>query len=180
MASSVPLTSKLFLLPPFPPFSTSAVASAAHSSPPSVSSARVLHVQNGNPHHTGIAHLCSSRTGRVQSCNCDGDGDGHCNGDNDDDGHMLDTSDSCAAPASSNSLQLHRGYTAPCWPHILSDFSTHLKKSHVEQQHFGNVCQLEGFCAPFGRRVRKYTFCPAGARSAGWPFGSAGVLRRRL
>ena len=128
MASSVPLTSKLFLLPPFPPFSTSAVASAAHSSPPSVSSARVLHVQNGNPHHTGIAHLCSSRTGRVQSCNCDGDGDGHCNGDNDDDGHMLDTSDSCAAPASSNSLQLHRGYTAPCWPHILSDFSTHLKK----------------------------------------------------
>ena len=133
MASSVPLTSKLFLLPPFPPFSTSAVASAAHSSPPSVSSARVLHVQNGNPHHTGIAHLCSSRTGRVQSCNCDGDGDGHCNGDNDDDGHMLDTSDSCAAPASSNSLQLHRGYTAPCWPHILSDFSTHLKKSHVEQ-----------------------------------------------
>ena len=25
-------------------------------------------------------------------------------------------------------------------------------------QHFGNICQLEGFCAPFGRRVEECTF----------------------
>ena len=28
----------------------------------------------------------------------------------------------------------------------------------VNCQHFGNVCQLEGFCAPFGRRVGEYVW----------------------
>merc|ERR1712016_238907 len=62
----------------------------------------------------------------------------------------------------------------------------------INCQHLGNVCQLEGFCAPFGRRVGEYVWsgmysflyvyrttspwgpiCRQGAQSAGARFAGA-------
>ena len=38
-------------------------------------------------------------------------------------------------------------------------FVTYIFVSDICGQHLGDICQLEVFCAPFGGRVRKCTFC---------------------
>ena len=45
--------------------------------------------------------------------------------------------------------QLTAGYLKLCINILVLD---------INCQHFGNVCQLEGFCAPFGRRVGEYVW----------------------
>ena len=37
-------------------------------------------------------------------------------------------------------------------------FRIYMLALNISCQHLGDECKLEGFCAPFGRRVGEYTF----------------------
>ena len=48
-----------------------------------------------------------------------------------------------------------RGFCAPRNVHLV----IYIFALDICCQHLGNICQLEGFCAPFGRKVKECTCC---------------------